>query len=276
MILGLSSPLNHSSAEEWGKLHSDLGCKAVVFPLNCNSPKEEIDAYVKAANDNNLIIAEVGIWKNVLAGNEEERKEAIEYSIGQLKLADRIKARCCVNIVGTPYGPRWDGGYAGNFTEEAWNMAIESIQYIIDEAKPVNTKFTIETMPWMIPSSPDEYLKLIKVVNREAFGIHLDIVNMINCPERYFFNDKFIEETFEKLGSGTLSCHIKDVLLLEGYTFQLRESACGKGSLNLEKYAELASRYNPEMPMIIEHLSSDEEYLESLQYVKNRLKDYLY
>lgn len=275
MILGLSSPLSHNNADEWGQKHAELGCKALVFPLNCNNSDEEIDAYVNAAKANNLTIAEVGIWKNVLAADEKERQEAVNYSIGQLKLADKINAKCCVNIVGTPYGPRWDGGYAGNLTEEAWKTAIDSIQYIIDEAKPVNTKFTIETMPWMIPSSPDEYLRLIEEVNRPEFGVHLDIVNMINCPERYFFNEKFMEDTFDKLGDKILSCHIKDVNLLEGYTFQLKESSCGDGHLSLEKYAELANRYNPEMPMIIEHLNTDEEYLASLSYVKDRLKEYL-
>lgn len=276
MILGLSSPLSHSSAKEWGEKHASLGCKALVFPLSCKNSDDEIDEYVQAAKDNNLVIAEVGIWKNVLAKDEKERKEAIDYSIGQLKLADRIGAKCCVNIVGTPYGPRWDGGYAGNFTKEAWQMAVESIQHIIDEAKPVNTKFSIETMPWMYPTSPDEYLRLIEDVNRKEFGVHLDIVNMINCPERYFFNEAFMEDTFNKLGDKILSCHLKDVLLLEGYTFQLRESACGEGTLNLEKYAELATKYNPEMPMIIEHLNTDDEYLASLSYVKNRLNTYLY
>ena len=51
-----------------------------------------------------------------------------------------------------------------------------------------------------------------------------------------------------------------------------REVECGGGIINLEKYAELAARYNPDMPMIIEHLHSEKEYLESIEYVKRRLK----
>ena len=42
--------------------------------------------------------------------------------------------------------------------------------------------------------------------------------------------------------------------------------------LNLEKYARLADRVNPQMPMIIEHLHSDDEYLESIAYLKARLE----
>ena len=40
-------------------------------------------------------------------------------------------------------------------------MAVCMIQEIIDRAEPKNTKFSIESMPWMIPSSPDEYLRLM-------------------------------------------------------------------------------------------------------------------
>lgn len=40
-------------------------------------------------------------------------------------------------------------------------MAVCMIQKIIDRAEPKNTKFSIESMPWMIPSSPDEYLRLM-------------------------------------------------------------------------------------------------------------------
>ncbi len=271
MYLGLSSPLTHRTPEEWGKRHRALGCETVVFPASCEDSKEKIEGYRKASEDNNLLIAEVGIWRNVLAADMEERKKAMDYSIGQLLLADELKANCCVNIVGTSYGPVWDGAYAGNFSKEAWKDAVGTIRKVIDEAKPKYTKFAIEPMPWMIPTGPDEYLRLIDDVERDEFAVHMDIVNMINCPERYFFNTEFVEECFDKLGSKICSCHLKDVSLRPEFTFQLRECACGEGTLNIEKYVELATKVDPKMPMIIEHLHSDEEYLKSLEYVKKRL-----
>lgn len=275
MILGLSASLTYRTPEEWAKKHKELGCKAVVFPIDCTASAAEIEVFQRAARQEGLVIAEVGIWKNVLAAEKTERKRAVEYAVGQLRMADKIGAVCCVNIVGTPHGPLWDGAYAGNFSSETWNMAVESIQYMIDEAAPRHTKFAIEPMPWMVPSGPDEYLKLICDVNREAFGVHMDLVNMINCPQRYLFADAFMEECFEKLHGQIVSCHLKDILLQKPFTFQLKESACGEGVLNLEKYAELASRENPQMPMIIEHLDSDEAYLQSLQYVQKRLSNHI-
>lgn len=271
MYLGLSSSLKHSSPKEWAETHKALGLKSVVFPVDCNAGEKLIDAYKEEAEKHGLLIAEVGIWRNTLAADMAEREKWIDYAIRQLKMADKIGAACCVNVVGTPYGPRWDGGYRQNFSQELWQLAVKIIQRIIDEAKPVRTKFSIESMPWMIPSSPDEYLRLIKDVDRKEFGAHLDVVNMITSPERYFFNDKFLEECFSKLKGKICSCHLKDIRLKEEYTFQLQECACGQGTLDLELFAKLATAENAQMPMIIEHLSTDEEYLASLKYVQKRL-----
>ncbi len=271
MILGLSSSLKHSSAEEWAARMAKLGARAVVFPVDYTAGEEVVASYKAAADKYKLVIAEVGVWRNTLASDLNERTKWIDYAVNQLKMADKIGAKCCVNVVGTPHGLRWDGGYRQNFSKETWDMAVDMIQQIIDRAKPVNTKYTIETMPWMIPTSPDEYLRLMKDVNRKEFGGHLDVVNMITSPDRYFFSDDFLRECFSKLSGHIGSCHLKDINLREEFTFQLEEVACGKGTLNLELFAELATKEDPDMPMIIEHLHSDEEYLESLSYVQKRL-----
>ena len=229
-------------------------------------------AYKKAADEVGLTIAEVGVWRNTLAADPDERKRWIDYAIRQLRMADAIGAACCVNVVGTPYGARWDGGYRDNFSKELWDMAVGMIRQVIDAVRPVHAKFCIESMPWMIPSSPDEYLRLIEDVDRAEFGTHLDVVNMITSPRRYFYNDEFLEECFQKLHGTIVSCHLKDILLKQEYTFQLQECACGEGTLDIERYARLANAEDSRMPMIIEHLTTDEEYEASVRYVLGRLK----
>lgn len=273
MRLGLSTNFNEKSAEKWAKKMVSLGCKSVVFPLNCEAPDDQIDQYVEAARANDLMIAEVGIWRNGLDRRENERKQNVEYSIGQLALADRIGARCAVNVAGS-CGARWDGGYKENFSQEMWDMTVEMAQTVIDAVKPKNTYFTLEPMPWMVPTGPKEYLKLIDAVDRDRFAVHMDIINMINCPERYFFHEDFLEETFDLVGDRIKSCHLKDIKLLDGFTFQLKECACGEGVFNIEKYVALAEKYDVDMPMIIEHLSSDDEYIKNIKYVSERIKVY--
>ena len=273
MRLGVSSDLGAKNAKEWADANVELGLKAVVFPLNYSADDSTINEYKKAADEADLLIAEVGIWRNAIDSDGDKEKENLKYSIEQLALADKIGARCCVNVVGAYSGTRWDGPSKDNFSKEAWNKSVKMIQTIIDEVKPKNTFFTIEPMPWMIPTGPEEYLRLIEDVERDEFAVHMDIINMVNCPERYFFPEEFLDKTFSILKGKIKSCHLKDVNLLSDFTFQLRECACGEGTFPIERYVELANREDEKMPMIIEHLKDDNEYRQSVEYVSNRLKN---
>lgn len=271
MRIGLSSSLAHENPEQWAVQMHELGCRSVVFPVDYTEPDHVIADYVAAANRYDLLIAEAGIWRNVFATNAAEREEARKRAEGQLRLADEIGAKCCVNVTGTWGGPVWDGGYRENFTRECWDAVVSYTRELIDTVKPVRTRYCAEPMPWMIPTSPDEYKELVNDVDREAFGIHMDVVNMINCPQRYFYSDDFLQECFDKLGPYICSCHLKDIRLNQELTFQLEETFCGNGTLNLEKYITLIDLYNKEMPVIIEHLETDEAYRASLKYIQQRL-----
>jgi len=271
MRLGVSTDFGAKTADEWVAANTELGLGAVVFPLNARDDEIRIKEYKEKANIAGLEIAEVGIWRNAIDANPELAKENLQYSIDQLAMADAIGANCCVNVVGAYSGSRWDGPHRDNFSKEAWKKSVKMIQTIIDEVNPRNTFFTIEPMPWMIPTGPEEYLNLIEDVARDRFAVHMDIINMINCPERYFYPEEFLENTFSLLNGKIKSCHLKDVNLLPDFTFQLKECACGEGTFPIELYAKLVSKENPNMPMIIEHLHGDNEYRESIEYVMKRL-----
>ena len=270
MRLGTSSPLMHTSPEDWAKRQAELGCSAVVFPVQSNEPEEKILAYQTAAKQAGLTIAEVGIWRNALAPDEEERKKNVEYCVEQLKLADRLGARCCVNVAGA-FGPVWDGPYKANFTDEARKETVRMIREIIDRTEIKNTYFTLEPMPWMIPTGPDDYLRLIEEVDRDRFAVHMDMVNMINSIDRYFNVTEFIDECAEKLGSKIKSCHVKDVHLSEEFTTRLEECAPGCGEFPVRYYVEKMNSIDNEMPMILEHLNTDEEYIKYMGYLKEEL-----
>ncbi len=42
------------------------------------------------------------------------------------------------------------------------------------------------------------YLALLKAIDRDAFGVHVDMVNVINSPQAYFRNGDLIHEWFSK------------------------------------------------------------------------------
>ena len=270
MRLGTSSPLKHDSAEDWAKNQVSLGCSAVVFPLSCNDPEEKIIEYKNAAQKHGLMIAEVGIWRNALSLNENERKANMDYCVNQLKLAEFLNARCAVNVAGA-FGPVWDGGYKENYSNDAWEQTVKMVREIIDRADVKNTYFTLEPMPWMYPTSPKEYIRLLDEVGRDRFAVHMDIINMINSADRYFKPEEFLEECADLLGGKIRSCHIKDIHFIPEYTFKVEECAPGEGEFPIRRYVEKMNEIDPDMPMILEHLDTDEEYLKYLGYLKEEL-----
>ena len=267
MKLGIAMTLPHETAEEWAEKHRQFGCESIVFPCSSSDSDKRIEEYKKAAADYGLTIAEVGSWCNPMDNDKVKAKENIEYCKRQLEMAEHIGALCCVNIAGTNGGEIWDGGYRENFLESTYNRIVEITREIIDAVNPVRTRYTLEPMPYMVPYSPENYLRLIKDVNRKGFGVHLDIVNMINTPEKYFFNADFTGKCFDLLGKDIVSCHVKDVHFERGLTFMLKETACGQGEFDIKNYFDTAEKLNPDMPMIIEHLWDEESYRKAVAYV---------
>lgn len=270
MRIGIAGSLSHNSPREWAEKMRGLGCGAVNFPVDNSAPRELILEYAAEAKKYELIIAEVGVWNNPLSDDAQIRAEARERCKKQLRLADMVGAKCCVNIAGAK-GDVWDGGYADNYSEKTWDEIILSVREFVDEVKPQTACYSLEPMPYMLPDSPETFRELVRRIDRKSFGVHMDVVNMINSPEKYFNNKAFIEKCFEILGSEILSCHVKDIVLEQKLTMHLNEAPVGRGALDLETYAALAHEASEDMPFIIEHLHSDEEYLEALDYTKSRL-----
>ena len=55
-------------------------------------------------------------------------------------------------------------------------------------------------MGWALPDSVESSVRLVKAVDRDAFGVHLDPCNLINSPARFYQNRQLLDDCFDKLG----------------------------------------------------------------------------
>jgi sugar phosphate isomerase/epimerase len=251
----------------WVAALKKLGYSAAYCPLGADASDDVVKAYEKAAKEANIIIAEVGAWSNPISPDEKTRKEALEKCRQQLHLADRIGARCGVNLAGSR-GEKWDGPSEKNFTDETFDMIVETTRGIIDDVNPIRTYFTLETMPWAYPDSADSYLSLFKAIDRKQFAVHLDPVNLVCSPQRYYGNSDLIRECFAKLGPYIKSCHGKDILLQVKLTTHLDEVRPGLGGLDYATFLKELSK-RPDVPLMLEHLPNAEEYRLAAEYVRS-------
>lgn len=256
-----------SGPEAWVAEARASGYRAVYCPLGSDAPDDEVRAYASAASAADLVIAEVGAWSNPLSDNETERREAIEMCSRGLDLADRIGALCCVNIAGSR-GAQWDGPHPANLDDETFDRIVDTTREIIDGAKPKRAFYTLETMPWIFPDSPQSYLRLLQVIDRPQFAVHLDPVNMINSPARFYKTGDFLRECFQLLGPYIKGCHAKDIALSGKLTVHLDEVPPGTGGLDYRTFLREMNALHPDTPLMLEHLATAEEYVAAATYIR--------
>ena len=267
MRLGAPVFVDDLTPERWVAAHRDAGYGAAYCPVTAEHDAETVAAYVKAAQDADLVIAEVGAWSNPLSPDEETRRAALERCRTQLDLADRVGARCCVNIAGS-CGEVWDGPHPDNLTPATFDRIVGVVRDIIDAVKPTRTYYTLEAMPWMFPHTAESYLALIEAIDRDQFGVHVDMVNVINSPQRYFHNADLIRTWFETLGPHIRSCHAKDTKLSSKLTTHLDEVRPGLGNLDYPVLLQELDRLDPDTPLMIEHLQTEEAYQNAADYIR--------
>jgi sugar phosphate isomerase/epimerase len=248
--------------------HRRLGYSAAYCPAARSTDADRIRAIRDAFAAENVVIAEVGAWKNMLDPDPAARKENLAYVTDRLVLADAVGARCCVDIAGSYHPKMWYGMNAKNLSREFLDATVANCRAVIDAVKPTRTRFTIEMMPWSLPDGPDAYLELIRAVDRRPFAVHLDVCNVINSPTRFYNNKAVIEECFRKLGQWIVSCHAKDLAWIPEYNVHFAEVVPGRGEIDYAAYLQQLSRLAVDAPLMLEHLKSAEEYDEARAYIQ--------
>lgn len=260
--------LKSDDPAELAQEHRRLGYRAAYAPKVEIHDTDRIKAIVREFAARDVAIAEVGAWVNMLDHDPEKRRKNLAYVQQRLALAEMLGARCCVDIAGS-YNPlHWDGPDPRNVTEEFIDATVENCRHVIDAVKPTRTRFSIEMMPFNFPTGPDDYLKLIQKVDRKGFAVHLDACNTINCPERMYHNGAVIDECFRKLGPHIVSCHAKDLNWEDYPQVCLREVIPGRGKLDYHAYLRGLSGLRADVPLMLEHLKTAEQYSEGRHYIQ--------
>ncbi len=247
--------------------HKKLGYRAAYCPGVSLDDTDRIRGISQAFAKHGVVIAEVGRWCNLLDADPAKRAANLEKVTEGLALADRIGARCCVDIAGSFNPEVWYGPHPENLSEKFFDAAVENARKIVDAVRPKRAKFCYEMMGWALPDSPDSYLRMIKAVDRDAFGVHLDPCNLVNSPGRFYRNAELLNECFDKLGPWIASCHAKDVTWDVEMQIHFREVTLGTGSLDYTTYLKRLAALPGDVPLMIEHMQGPEEYDKSRQHL---------
>jgi sugar phosphate isomerase/epimerase len=260
--------LKSDDPKELAREHRRLGYSAAYCPSADPNDRDRVRAIRDAFAAENVVIAEVGAWRNLLDPDSKKRADNFRYVAERLQLAEAVGARCCVDIAGSYNPDVWYGPDPKNLSQEFFDATVENCRKLIDAVKPRNTKFTVEMMGWNLPDGPDAYLKLIRAVDRPAFAVHLDVCNVVNSPARFYNNSELIAECFRKLGRWIVSCHAKDLAWIPEMNVHFVEVIPGRGKIDYRAYLRELSQLPVDAPLMLEHLKSAAEYDEGRAYIQ--------
>lgn len=259
----------YSNAQEWVLLHKKLGYGAAYWPLALDAPGQQVEEYAAEARRHNLLISEIGTWNNMLAADPDEAERNVQANINALRLADRVGARCCINITGS-MSDTWDGPHPQNMSEEVFAKAVENIRRIIDTATPQSAFYTVEMMPWMVPNSIEGMQALLDAVDRPQFAVHADMCNMINSFEKVYENAALTRRFFRTFGRKIKAVHAKDICLGKKLTLQITEVMPGQGVMDLDTMLAECEVLDADMPIMVEHLNGEQEYTDVARWFLER------
>jgi sugar phosphate isomerase/epimerase len=243
----------------FAKAHVAYGYGAAYVPATLTaSDTAKLSDFEEAFAAEDVVLAEIGIWRNLVTPDDAVRKTNLAYAADKLAVADAVGAGCAVSYIGsfsagTDYAPA-----AANMGQDAFDASVETVRYLLDTVKPKRAKFALEMMQYSLPDSVDSYVELIAAVDRPMFGAHFDPVNLIMTPRVYWNNAALIRECFDKLGQHVVSCHAKDITLHHQAALHLDECQIGDGVLDYREYLTQLDRLGRDVPLLTEHLKGDE------------------
>lgn len=270
MIL-FGGPVCTVSRDPWelADAHKRFGYRAAYCPATELGDTARIKAVREAFGRAGVVLAEANAWGNLVSPVEAVRERNLERARKQLALADEVGALCTVDYLGTLDRRSDFGPHPDNLTSAAFDLAVETVRKIVDAVKPKRAKFALEMMQWVIPDSVECYARLLRAVERPAFGVHLDPVNLVITPRQYFDTGALIRECFQKLGPHIVSCHAKDLVLRDKLALHLDEVRPGLGNLDYRAYLSELTKLGRDVPLMLEHLATPAEYAQALAYLQS-------
>src|ERR1700689_4557900 len=101
--------LNSEDPAALAREHRRMGYSAAYCPAALASDHERARAIRLAYSAQDVVIAEVGAWRNILDPDSRKRADNLNYVVERLQLAEVVGAGCCVDIAGSFDPDLWYG-----------------------------------------------------------------------------------------------------------------------------------------------------------------------
>src|SRR6185312_13230038 len=107
---GHGLPVSSDDPFAFARAHRAFGYGAAYCPEVTLDDSARLSAIEKAFAAEDVVLAEIGIWRNLITPDEAVRRAHLDYACERLAIADAVGARCAVTYIGsfepgTDYAP---------------------------------------------------------------------------------------------------------------------------------------------------------------------------
>lgn len=220
--------------------------------------------YREAFRQTGVGIAVLGCYVNIIDADPAKRAQALADFGTHLRLARDFGA----SLVGTETGSVQQGYTTDNFTEQAFQQVVSSVQAMVAEAERFGMIVGIEAglnHPLYTAQLTHRLLELIPSNNLQVI---LDCANLMR-PDNYMHQETVIAEALELLNQRIAVIHLKDYTVEAG---AIRIVPVGHGQLPFKQILHYMKHNRPHIQGILE--STPEPYLqESIAYLQQIYDD---
>lgn len=206
----------------------------------------------------NISISVLGCYVNIASQDDTIRGRALDDFKKHIRLAHSFNCP----IVGTETGSVEKGYTVKNFTEEAYQIIVDSIKELVTEAEKWGVIVGIEAGINHPLYNIQLVQRLLKDISSSHLQIILDCTNLLTI-DNYKHQDQIMEEAFEKLGDRIIHIHLKDYQIVDN---ELVPAPVGQGIMNfipILKYIKYDNPYiNATMEATVKpYIEPSKEYL---------------
>ena len=153
-VFGIETKEGKADPAAFAEAHVKAGYQAAYCPEFLHPGQKENNLFSKEMMKRGILWAEAGAWCNPLTADEKEARKNREYMIERLALAEELGAKTCVNIAGTFSSENWYGPHEGNYSEDFFALAVDTVRYVLDAVKPRRTTFLWKSCPIIFWTAP--------------------------------------------------------------------------------------------------------------------------
>ncbi len=210
--------------------------------------------------DNDIKVAMVGAYFNMIHPDEGKRIDGIEYFKQCMETARVFDCEVVGSETGSANGDKWTYN-PYNHTEEAFNRVVDTVRGLKAYGRSFNARPIIEGAYAHTVHTPEQLKELVEKTG--ISDVTIDVYNFLNI-DNYKEADAIFDRSLELFGDMIKVFHVKDFNVKDG---KLVQCGIGQGIMNWKYFIPRIRRECPNAILILEGVTGKDIH-PSIEFIR--------